>query len=226
MNEPSLWSFISHASPIVQLVIVILLLASIASWTLIFQRTWYFKRLRCTTQDFERHFWSSNDLAQLFKQLSDQAHRFGLHRIFYAGFKEFQRILSRQTLQLESTQRAMRVVTTQEISHLEQHLGFLATVGSISPYVGLFGTVWGILSAFRTLGVAHQATISMVAPGIAEALIATAIGLFAAIPAVVAYNRFSHTAERIATHYETFQEELTTLFEHQINQAQSEKTGP
>lgn len=217
MTEPSLWSFISNASPVVKCVILILLSASVASWTMILQRVLYFKELRRTTQEFENHFWSVADLPKLFNQLSENENRSGLGHIFYAGFKEFQRLLhsNRSRSLLESTQRAMRIATTQEITQLEKHLGFLATVGSTSPYVGLFGTVWGIMSAFRALGVANQATITMVAPGIAEALIATAIGLFAAIPAVIAYNRLSNAAEHLATQYETFQEELTTLFDHQ-----------
>lgn len=225
MSEPSLWSFISHASPIVKFVIFLLLLASVASWTIILQRMMVFKRRRRSAQQFEDYFWSGADITTLFNQLSEQGEQSGLRRIFYAGFKEFQRVLQTNPAQarLDSTQRAMRVATTQEISELEKHLGFLATVGSTSPYVGLFGTVWGIMTAFRALGVANQATIAMVAPGIAEALIATAVGLFAAIPAVIAYNRFSNSAEGLATHYETFQEELTTLFEHQLNRAHTQE---
>ena len=223
MPEPSLWSFINHASPIVKFVIVILLFASIASWTLIIQRLLYFKQLRYAAKDFEDYFWSGANLAKLFNELSKRQDRLGLEQIFYAGFKAFQRSHRSQNA-LDSTQRAMRIATTQEINLLEKHLSFLATVGSTSPYVGLFGTVWGIMSAFRALGVANQATIAMVAPGIAEALIATAIGLFTAIPAVVAYNRLSNAAEHIASQYETFQEELTTLFDHQINNTPTETT--
>lgn len=225
MTEPSLWSFISNASPVVKFVIIILLFASIVSWTVILQRVLYFKQLRHAAQQFENYFWSGTNLQTLYKELSENINRSGLSQIFYAGFKEFQRLSTgNRAPMLDSTQRAMRVATTQEISALEKHLGFLATVGSTSPYVGLFGTVWGIMSAFRALGVAGQATIAMVAPGIAEALIATAIGLFAAIPAVIAYNRLSSSAERIATQYENFQDELTTLFDHQLTRARSEET--
>lgn len=212
MSEPSLWSFISNASPVVKFVMLILLLASITSWTIILQRVMYFKQLRKAARLFEDYFWSGTNLSKLYDESSNQSNAFGLERIFLAGFKDFQR--NRASTGLDSTQRAMRVATTQETTRLEKHLGFLATVGSTSPYVGLFGTVWGIMSAFRALGVANQATIAMVAPGIAEALIATAIGLFAAIPAVIAYNRLSNSADHIATTYETFQEELTTLFDH------------
>lgn len=229
MTEPSLWSFIINASPIVKFVMLILLGASVTSWTLIIQRTLYFKKLRRAAQDFENHFWSGADLSQLFQRLSQEKNnRFGLSHIFYAGFKEFQHLLrnrSQGNILLDNTQRAMRIATTQETTDLEKHLGFLATVGSTSPYVGLFGTVWGIMSAFRALGVSGQASIAMVAPGIAEALIATAIGLFAAIPAVISYNRLSHTADRIALQYETFQEELTTVFDHQINQTRAEEVA-
>jgi biopolymer transport protein TolQ len=224
MTEPSLWSFISHASPVVKFVILILLGASIASWTIIIQRILYFKKLRRAAQDFEQNFWSGADLNQLYKQLcNSKDDRSGLSHIFYAGFKEHQRVLRHQNPQLDTTQRAMRISTTQETNALEKNLSFLATVGSTSPYVGLFGTVWGIMSAFRALGIGGQATIAMVAPGIAEALIATAIGLFAAIPAVIAYNRLNDAADHIALQYEIFQEELTTLFEHQANQVKAEE---
>jgi len=222
MTEPSLWSFISNASPIVKFVILLLLAASVASWTLIIQRFLTFKKLKNDAKAFENHFWSGADTTKLYHELSKNGEPVGLGNIFYSGFKEYQRMPrnSRSSQPLNNTQRAMRVATTQEISRLEKHLGFLATVGSTSPYVGLFGTVWGIISAIRALGVAEQATISMVAPDIAEALIATAFGLVAAIPAVIAYNRFTTEAERMATHYETFQEELTTLFEHQTHQTE------
>lgn len=226
MTEPSLWSFIVNASPVVKFVILILFCASIASWTMIIERASRFKKWRQEARAFEQHFWSGTDLTSLYKELSnDSEHPSGLANIFHAGFKEFQRLLQghHSDAMIDRTQRAMRIATTQEISQLEKHLGFLATVGSTSPYVGLFGTVWGIMSAFRALGVTGQATISMVAPGIAEALIATAIGLFAAIPAVIAYNRFSMQAERIATHYETFQEELTSVFDHQISKKTEEQ---
>lgn len=228
MTEPSLWSFISHASPVVKLVILILLAASMTSWTIIIQRFLYFRQRARSAENFEHYFWSAEcDINHLYHQLSQNtAHRSGLSNIFYIGFKEFQRTL--QELQyspkiiLESVQRAMRITTSQELTTLEKHLSFLATVGSTSPYVGLFGTVWGIMSSFRALGTATgQATLSIVAPGIAEALIATAIGLFVAIPAVIAYNRLSNDVEHIATHYENFQEELITLFHHQVYKSES-----
>lgn len=226
MTEPSLWSFIINASPVVKLVLLILLMASLASWTIIIERVLFFKRQRREAKVFENHFWSGANLPNLYQEMHDDPqHQFGLSHIFYDGFKEFQRRMQgRQPKHLlDSTQRAMRIATTQEISTLEKHLGFLATVGSTSPYVGLFGTVWGIMTSFRALGTASQATIAMVAPGIAEALIATAIGLFAAIPAVIAYNRLSHHAESLATQYETFQEELTSVLDHQVNQTTDEE---
>lgn len=222
MSEPSLWSFISHAGPVVKFVMLLLMIASITSWTMIIQRTLYFKQLRQDAKRFEQEFWSGVDLDELSHELESQNPRTGLSAIFYDGFKEFKRLHQRHSRiqTTETIQRAMRITTTQAIEDLEKHLSFLATVGSTSPYVGLFGTVWGIMTAFRALGSASQATIAMVAPGIAEALIATAIGLFAAIPAVIAYNRLSSSAERLANQYETFQEELTMVFEHQSTQVQ------
>lgn len=223
MTEPSLWSFISHASPVVKFVMLILMLASVSSWTVIIQRILYFKQLRHAAKQFEDYFWSGKNLHALYQESANDEHRFGLSQIFYVGYSEFQRLLGRHHNHLDSTQRAMRVATARETEQLEKHLGFLATVGSTSPYIGLFGTVWGIMSAFRALGVSGQSTIAMVAPGIAEALIATAIGLFAAIPAVIAYNRLSNSAEQIATQYENFQEELTTIFDHQMTKAKTEE---
>jgi len=221
-TEPSLWSFISNASPVVKCVIAVLLAASIASWTIIIQRMLYFKQIRQATNDFEKRFWSSDNLRGLFQELAGKSKElFGLARIFHSGFSEFERLNQHTAMKPEAmtsgAQRAMRIASSQEIDELEQHLSFLATVGSTSPYVGLFGTVWGIMSAFRALGTAGQATIAMVAPGIAEALIATAIGLFAAIPAVIAYNRFTNQLERINNQYETFQEEVTMILHRETS---------
>ena len=220
-TEPSLWSFISHASPIVKCVILLLLAASVASWTIIIQRYLYFKQIRRAANAFEKRFWSGINLRELFQELGKKSTtQFGLAHIFHSGFSEFQRLHQHTGIQahamMDGAERAMRIATTQEIEDLEHHLGFLATVGSTSPYVGLFGTVWGIMSAFRALGIAGQATIAMVAPGIAEALIATAIGLFAAIPAVLAYNRFTNQLERINNQYDTFQDEVSVIFHREV----------
>jgi biopolymer transport protein TolQ len=200
---------------------VLLALASIASWTFIFQRYVFLKQAKNAYKKFENQFWSGVDLSKLYAELIRQKDRLnGLENIFYAGFKEYAR-LSQQTMDvkslLESCQRAMRIAQAREQEKLEQHLSFLATVGSTSPYVGLFGTVWGIMTSFQALGVVQQATISMVAPGISEALIATAMGLFAAIPAVIAYNRYTTEAEKLANHYETFQEEFQNILYRQAN---------
>ena len=218
--EPSLWSFIIHASVVVKIVLLILLLASIASWSVIIQRIYLLKQTRRQAKKFEKNFWSDIELSNLFNQLSENSDNLtGLANIFHTGFTEFTRL--RQQLGtspeaiMEGTQRAMRIAQTRETEHLEQHLSFLATVGSTSPYVGLFGTVWGIMTSFRALGTVQQATIAMVAPGISEALIATAIGLFAAIPAVIAYNRFSSDLERISQNYDTFQEEFSSILHRQ-----------
>jgi len=220
--EPSLWSFISNSSPVVKFVIGILLMASLASWTIIIQRMLYFKQLRKAADTFEKRFWSGINLRELFQELSKKSKTlFGHAHIFHSGFNEFQQLYKlahmKPQAMMDGAQRAMRIASSQEMEDLEQHLSFLATVGSTSPYVGLFGTVWGIMSAFSALGTGGQATIAMVAPGIAEALIATAIGLFAAIPAVIAYNRFTNHLERIHNQYEIFQEEVTTIFHREAH---------
>lgn len=201
------------ADPVVKFVMFILLFASFISWVFIFQR-WFF--LRWTRQQgdlFEAEFWETQDLSELYQNISAQENLSGLETIFCAGFKEFSRLHKQQDAApeyiIKGVQRAMRIAHAREIDELETHLPFLATVGSTSPYVGLFGTVWGIMMAFQALGHVQQATISMVAPGISEALIATAMGLFAAIPAVIAYNRYNNTVERMLNRYEVFAEEFS-----------------
>ena len=221
MAEPSLWSFIINADVVVKIVMMILLLASIASWTIIFQRSTLISKTRRNLKTFEQRFWSGIDLTNLFDQLSDRKEKLtGLANIFHSGFNEYTRLHQQSGAHpeatLEGAQRAMRIAQAREIDTLERHLSFLATVGSTSPYVGLFGTVWGIMTSFRALGAVQQATISMVAPGISEALIATAIGLFAAIPAVIAYNRFSNDLERILQNYDTFQEEFSSILHRKV----------
>lgn len=218
--EPSLWSFIANASLIVKLVMLLLLAASIWSWTIIFQRWIFLKEANLAVKKFEEQFWSGNELQKLYQELNTHRDSLrGLEIIFYAGFSEYTRLskqpMAKPSAIFEGAQRAMRIVLAREIADLEQHLSFLATVGSTSPYVGLFGTVWGIMTSFRALGVTQQATMAMVAPGISEALIATAMGLFAAIPAVIAYNRYASEVERLANIYDTFKEEFSSILHRQ-----------
>jgi biopolymer transport protein TolQ len=209
---------ILNASLIVQLVLVALLLASLASWAIIFQKRRVLREARDASDEFEATFWSGTDLATLHRrsgrQGSGAAHA-GMETIFEAGFREFGRLRGGDGMApaqaLETARRAMRVSQRKEIDRLEQNLATLATVGSTSPYVGLFGTVWGIMNAFRGLGNVQQATLAMVAPGIAEALVATAMGLFAAIPAVIAYNRYADQVDRLESRYDTFMEEFSNI---------------
>jgi biopolymer transport protein TolQ len=219
--EPSLWSFIVNAGPVVKAVLCILFCASVVSWALIIQKILLFRATFGAMNQFEQTFWSGTDLNKMYQQISQNNAVSGLAAIFCAGFKEFRRLADNprhaaSDVVIEGARRAMRIVHAREIARLEQHLPFLATVGSISPYVGLFGTVWGIMTSFRALGAVQQASIAMVAPGISEALIATAVGLFAAIPAVVAYNRFSYSLERSIQQSEVFQEELTSLLQRSL----------
>ncbi|MFM8444744.1 MAG: protein TolQ [Methylococcus sp.] len=207
---------ILNASPVVQAVMAILILASLVSWSFIFSKYREIQRAEETTDEFEERFWSGIDLADLYRQLArDDYETEGLENIFMAGFKEFARLRQDPNIAadavMEGAQRVMRVSLNRELELLDQRLPFLATVGSTSPYVGLFGTVWGIMNAFRSLGNAKQATLAMVAPGISEALVATAMGLFAAIPAVMAYNRYSTEIGRLASRYEAFADEFLSL---------------
>jgi len=222
MTEPSLWSFIVNADFVVKLVMIILLLASIVSWAIIIQRFVLFKQTHRTIKHFEQRFWSDIDLTNLFHQLSERSPlSSGIATIFRAGFTEFTRLHQQSNTKpeavMEGTQRAMRIAQVRESENLERNLSFLATVGSTSPYVGLFGTVWGIMTAFRALGTVQQATIALVAPGIAEALIATAIGLLAAIPAVIAYNRFSSDLAAVLQTYDTFREEFSNILHRKVH---------
>lgn len=213
---------ILNASTLVQLVMLLLLVASLLSWTLIFQKWSTIKRARRNAESFERRFWSGGELGELYKKIAARRKdATGMEVIFEAGFSEFARLRNQPGIEpmdvLEGAQRAMRVAMSREVDSLELHLSFLATVGSTSPYVGLFGTVWGIMNAFIALGNVQQATISSVAPGIAEALVATAMGLFAAIPAVVAYNRYSNDVDRLLNRYDTFMEEFSTILQRQAH---------
>lgn len=215
----SLYRLILEASFIVQLVMLILVLASVLSWTVMIIKWRVLRDTRLATDEFEERFWSGVDLAHLYEGIRRKNEVTGLEHVFAAGFKEFLRGRKQRRdrgLTLgESAQRSMRVAVSREVDGLESYLSFLATVGSTSPYIGLFGTVWGIMHAFIGLSGAQQATLAMVAPGIAEALIATALGLFAAIPAVIAYNRFSDDVDRIVTRYDNFTEEFTSLLQRQ-----------
>jgi biopolymer transport protein TolQ len=216
VTEPlSILSLVLNASVLVQVVMLLLLLASLTSWVMIFQRFFALNRVQKSMEDFEDYFWSGIDLRQLYGELSGADHELsGMETLFVAGFKEYTR-LSEQGADAEAVmqgvQRATRVALNREVEKLDQHLPFLATVGSTSPYVGLFGTVWGIMNSFRSLANMTQATLASVAPGISEALIATAMGLFAAIPAVIGYNRFSSRVEVLMNRYGTFTDEFTSI---------------
>ena len=223
-TDLSLIHLVSNASILVQLVMLLLLASSFVSWTMIFRKRQVISRARRSAEAFEDHFWSGQDLVTLFNRINKPHYEpTGLELIFQAGFKEFARLKGQSGMDpravLEGTQRAMRVALSRELEFLESHLSFLATVGSTSPYVGLFGTVWGIMNSFRALGNIQQATLAHVAPGIAEALIATAMGLFAAIPAVVAYNRFASDVERLNTRYDNFIEEFSAILQRQSHAA-------
>jgi len=218
MGEHSIVSLVLHASLIVQFVLLLLLGASVVSWAIILRKRRVLGEARSTTDEFEERFWSGVDLAVLYKALDATANT-GMSAIFVSGFREFSRLRHQVGISgahlLEGSRRAMRVAQLKETDRLEQNLATLATIGSTSPYVGLFGTVWGIMNAFRGLANVSQATLAHVAPGIAEALIATAIGLFAAIPAVVAYNRYTHDVDRLAVRFETFIEEFSNILQRQ-----------
>lgn len=227
-QDLSFFALIVNASVLVQLVMLLLLLASVFSWTFIFRKMFSIRSARIQTEEFERAFWSGGNLIALYQDsLSNRrkggGHGGALERIFQAGMGEFNKAKAQvgkgaaidSTGLLDGARRAMRAAYQREMDALESHLAFLASVGSVSPYVGLFGTVWGIMNAFRGLANVQQATLAAVAPGIAEALIATAIGLFAAIPAVVAFNRYSHDIDRLAIRFESFIEEFSNILQRQ-----------
>jgi len=219
MNEHSLLSLVINASLPVQLVMLILLAASVFSWALMYVKRGYIRQAQSEAKTFEGRFWSGINLSDLFSQLSVRdERRFGLEAIFENGFREFARARKAELTSSEmvrSAHRAMKVSMAREIEQLENNLPFLATVGSVSPYVGLFGTVWGIMESFRSLAGVQQATLAMVAPGISEALIATAMGLLAAIPAVIAYNKFTSEIDVMIVRYENFLEEFTGILQRQ-----------
>ena len=220
-TDQSIVHLVLNASFIVQLVMLLLLAASLASWALIFKKTAHHKRLEKSADEFEDDFWSVGDMNRLYQDWggSDSSVE-GMASIFVSGYREYTRLAKKgdvaRSEMLDGVHRAMRVVLNREIDEIETHLPFLATVGSTAPYVGLFGTVWGIMNSFRSLGAMKQVTIATVAPGISEALVATAMGLFAAIPAVIAYNRLATSAERLGSRYEIFMEEFLSIINRQI----------
>ena len=221
-NDMSLFSLIAGASLPVQAVLVILLITSLFSWWYIFIKVATIKRAEIESEEFENKFWTGGDLGKLYESVTAGRRKpQGMASIFEAGFKEFVRHKQQAGSEvkmeisdvMEGSRRAMRAAYNRELDDLDAHLPFLASVGSVSPYIGLFGTVWGIMNAFRGLSSVAQATLSQVAPGIAEALVATAIGLFAAIPAVIAYNRFASNVDRLSVRYESFMEEFTNILQ-------------
>ena len=212
-----------QAGLIVKLVMLILLVASIASWALIIQKAWYFNRKKNHYENFRKRFWGSSDLSKLFTDIDNNIEdRHGLSAIFHSGFKEFLRMSAQGGVIIETIQRAMQISHFKEAEMLEEHLPIFASIGSLAPDVGLFGTVLGIMTTFQALGQAQQATIAMVAPGISEALVATALGLFTAIPAVIAYNRYSTHANGLLNRSDLFQDELIALI---AEQSQSKPRG-
>ena len=222
-NSLNLLTLVLHASIPVQLVMLLLLFGSIASWVIIFRKKRVLDRAAREADQFEERFWSGAELSKLYAGATERNRDIsGLEAIFEAGFREFSRLRQRRgadsRMQLEGAQRAMRATGSREIDGLEHNLEFLANVGSISPYVGLFGTVWGIMISFQGLANMKEATIATVAPGISEALVATAMGLFAAIPAVWAYNRFATKVERIAVRYDAFSEEFSSILQRQVDE--------
>ena len=215
----SVLSLITGASVLVQLVMLALLLASVFSWYYIFLKVFTFNRANRLADEFEKEFWSGGDLTELYQRAVASRGAGTQERIFESGFREFEKLRKQRGVDIRSVmdgvRRAMRATYQREMERLESHLSFLASVGSVSPYVGLFGTVWGIMNSFRSLANVAQATLGAVAPGIAEALIATAMGLFAAIPAVVAYNRFAGDINKLATRFDSFMEEFSNILQRQ-----------
>jgi biopolymer transport protein TolQ len=220
-QDLSMLHLIINASAVVQIVMAILAGVSLMSWYYIAMKWFAVRQARTKTEIFERDFWSGGDLNSLYNSaVNDRHHAGSMERIFEAGFREFAKLKTQKNLDpkdvVDGSRRAMLATYQREVDGLESHLAFLASVGSVSPYIGLFGTVWGIMHSFRGLANVGQATLSAVAPGIAEALVATAIGLFAAIPAVLAYNRFAHDIDRLSIRYESFMEEFSNIIQRQM----------
>jgi len=220
-HDLSIVQLMLNASWVVQAVVVLLVTVSVISWAAIFRKVFAIKRVRAHNDDFEREFWSGGNLNELYAAAAQSARHGGpMERIFASGMREYQKLRERRITDnsalLDGARRAMRASFQREVDALEVNLSFLGTVGSVAPYVGLFGTVWGIMHAFTGLAALAQVTLAAVAPGIAEALVATAIGLFAAIPAVVAYNRFAHDIDRLANTMETFMEEFSNILQRNL----------
>ncbi|MEZ5647359.1 MAG: protein TolQ [Burkholderiaceae bacterium] len=220
-HEFSIVQLMLEASWVVQAVVALLITMSVISWAAIFRKVFTIKRVRSHNDAFEREFWSGTNLNELYTAAAQSARHGGpMERIFASGMREYQKLRERRITEagtlLDGARRAMRASFQREVDALEMNLSFLGTVGSVAPYVGLFGTVWGIMHAFTGLAAMDQVTLATVAPGIAEALVATAIGLFAAIPAVVAYNRFTHDIDRLAIHMETFMEEFSNILQRNL----------
>ena len=220
-HDLSIIGLVLNASVLVQLVMLSLLLASLFSWYYVFIKRFQLKRAERQADDFEKQFWSGTELSALYHRANASRDAGSLERIFEAGFREFTKLTRQAGMDvaavMDGTRRAMRATYQREMDNLESHLSFLASVGSVSPYVGLFGTVWGVMNSFRGLANATQATLAAVAPGIAEALIATAMGLFAAIPAVLAYNRFSGDVNRLSIRFDSFMEEFSNILQRQMH---------
>ncbi|WP_068809387.1 protein TolQ [Thauera phenolivorans] len=219
-QDLSILSLITQASVLVQLVMLLLAGLSVVSWYWIFRKGFRIRQERTKTAAFERDFWSGGDLGTLYEAATSSRHQAGgMERIFEAGYREFTKLRSKShdhSAIIDGARRAMRATYQREVDDLEAHLAFLASVGSVSPYIGLLGTVWGIMNAFRGLSNVGTATLAQVAPGIAEALVATAIGLFAAIPAVVAYNRYVHDIDRLGIRFESFMEEFSNILQRHL----------
>lgn len=220
MAQLNLWTYFADAGFVVKVVMLVLVATSLLSWTIMIQREFFIKKLREKVKNFESQFWSGINLTKLYTSIDEGQTKEGLSAIFYAGFKEFVRLNKQPGIKtqeiIDSSQRAMRIAQQRDFNRLEKHLPFLASVGSVSPYIGLFGTVWGMMTALHALGSVEQASFAMVAPGLSEALIATAMGLFAAIPAVLAYNRFTTEANLLGNQYEIFREEFINILQHQV----------
>ena len=217
-TDMSFLSLVMGASFVVQIVLLLLLAASFMSWSIIFTKRRLIRRTKSASDDFEASFWSGGDLNTLYRSATrEQGGSVGMANIFESGFREFNRVSQQGGVDpdkiVDECRRAMRVAMMREVDRLEQSLATLATIGSTSPYVGLFGTVWGIMNSFRALGNVQAATLAMVAPGIAEALVATAMGLFAAIPAVIAYNRYADKVVRLEIRYDGFMEEFSSILQ-------------
>ncbi|WP_119343395.1 protein TolQ [Facilibium subflavum] len=226
-NNLSLWHLIANADIVVQIIMIILVAGSVWSWAIMIQRYNLLKQAKSEAKNFAKQFWSTGNVAKVYQNISRQPEAKGMGYLFSCGFREFLRLRKQDDLQgnviLEGVERSMRVAMMQESERLEHQISLLGTIGAIAPYVGLLGTVWGIMASFTALGGVEQATLSIVAPHIAEALIATALGLFVAIPAVVGYNRFSRALDAVLLEYENFQDELCTLLYREAYKTQDQK---